>query len=74
MRSFSHAFSLGTGTGTFPTAVEALTLGGAGSALTVVTAGGETVALGAIPAGLYVGPRIVSVTANTGFTITGWWS
>ncbi|MBF6560501.1 MAG: hypothetical protein IVW56_09440 [Candidatus Binataceae bacterium] len=75
MRSFNHAFSLGAGTGTFPTAVEALLVAGAsGTVLTVVTAGGETVALGAVPPGLYVGPRIVAVTANTGFTITGWWS
>jgi hypothetical protein len=71
----NHAYSLGSGTGSFPTATDMLSIGGgAGTniSLTVTTVGGESVALGALPPGMYP-IRCTAVTANSGGTVVGWW-
>jgi hypothetical protein len=73
MDLMTHAYSLGTGTGNFPTATEWLTIGGSANvSLTVTTFGGNSVALGALPPGMYP-IRCIAVTANSGGTVTGWW-
>lgn len=68
----NHAYSLGTGTGSFPTATEYLSLGGSGTAITITTVGHETVSLGGLAPGMYP-IRCTAVTANSGFTVVGWW-
>lgn len=70
----NHAFSLGATTGTFPCATQWLLLVGPGTALSITTPGGETVALGAVPAGMWP-IRATAVTVATAYTaITGFWT
>lgn len=73
MDPLNRAYSIGAGTGKFPTATEWLTIGGlSNTSLTVTTLGGDSVALGALPPGMYP-IRCTAVTANSGGTVTGWW-
>ena len=68
-----HAYSLGSGTGTFPAATQWMMLAGSGTAITITTPSGESVALGAVSPGMW--PIAASaVTVNTGYTITGFWT
>ena len=69
----NRAFSLGSSTGTFPTATEWLSFVNPSGSLTITTPGGDKVAL-SLPTGMYP-IRAVAVTAVSSVTnIVGWWS
>jgi hypothetical protein len=69
----NHAYALGAGTGTLPTASTWLSFvnGGSGS-LTITTLGGESVTL-SLPSGMYP-IRAAAITANTMTNLVAWWS